>query len=286
VAEDYGKAVAGGLFALEWSPGNPFQSPEPDAWFDSLVSVLYRLLFEAGPPLRTLGKFAFDPRTGEFVGDAPTGLVERVGDLRTVIYHELDRDGKRDRQRLARISGWYRSICGAPERSPSHSRRLADALLHEWEEFLGAVASVASHLGTASTAGVVRDQIDLDTRGVPLATFLRIAQEVVEAFAPEGGIDINRLRHRYHEEVKKAIRQSSLTGPALIARVRALIEGFVARELTSCPVTGPWLREQKIAPHLIAGLVARFHARWDAGQDPVAFLDGVSRELREEGFLG
>lgn len=280
--------------ALFWEhqrlPG-PFDARDPWHWFIWLVTRCYCIVvdYPAREGLAVIATtFRVDPTTGNVVREPIDGFAATIDALRTRYQHGLDDDDSKNRVKADKVREWLVRVVGMTNVERKHGRRLAGALLGDFESFVARVAAFVNIVPDEMLKrSVVLALAEADAR-VPEIELARGLERAVTLMSSP--LTPAALLKKHNAELRRRLGGCCLSGDQLRSKIEAECENIVVAEMTAkeneCPVNGEWLLRAGMVPGPQLGkLLSRFQAEWQLlspPRDRAGFLERAIASLERE----
>ncbi|MFA8019920.1 hypothetical protein [Bremerella cremea] len=263
---------------------SPFDSPDPKHWFDSVVSYLSCVVFDAGDHgLNSLLDFSYDASRNDVKGEPLTSFGGTLRVLRTTAQHGLNPRRTKDVEKLTAAKDWFDGVVGVPVPRKDHWRVLTLALIELWESQVSGFETLITKLPVCPSKAAVLVKIDKDAKLPPRVNVAQAFEDVVQELGLT--LDAQELCDRYFEDCKNQLKNACVLPREWDSRLKGIAEEFVLSHIAKCPVDGRWLIDNGVPSGPDLG---KFHARFcktwaeSAGITSDEFLEDCKNTIRAE----
>lgn len=266
----YGRAL---FWEHQQLPG-PFDARDPWHWFIWLVTRCYCTVLDypAREGLAVIAtSFRIDPTSGNVVREPLDDFAATVSALRTRYQHGVNDDDPKNREKADKVREWLLRVVGATRVERKHGRRLAEALLAEFESFVARVAAFVDVIPDEmlkSSVALALAEADARVPEIELARGLdRAVRRMASPLTPEA------LLRKHGAELRRRINGCCLRGEALREKVEAECEVVVLAEMAArdneCPIDGKWLVNEGVPQGAVLGEILRLsRTEWERIAQP------------------
>lgn len=261
-------------------PG-PFDARDPWHWFIWLVTRCYCTVLDypAREGLAVIAtSFRIDPIAGNVVREPLDDFAATVSALRTRYQHGVNDDDSKNRIKADKVREWLIRVVGVTRVERKHGRRLAAALLADFESFVGRVAAFVDLTPDEmlrQSVALALAEADARVPEIELSRGLeRAVREMASSLSPDA------LLKKHNAVLRRRLHGCCLRGDELRRRIEAECEVVVLAEMEAkeneCPVDGKWLLDKGVPQGAAIGeLLTQIRAKWE----------GVAQPRNREHFL-
>jgi hypothetical protein len=244
---------------------NPFSCDLPIYWFETLVSVLANIVIDAGKNgiKVIISRFQFNEKSNHLQGDPATEFYKRLYLLRTFHLHGMDPSKDEDRKKIEAVEEWF--LSNKADRQPTLLcyRRLAMALLFEWEKAVENIGKVVAHVVNCEECRTqIEEQVTKETLDIPdndVSNAIKAYFENNEV----GDVSENEFRSQFLSKIKTRLKSSCVSPESMYLKLNAIIRECIHETFALFPINGDWLKKKGVPPGKPLGvLLQEFEAYW------------------------